>query len=164
MQGTLKELQEQKGEKMKMLLDYVVVDAAGYAFAASRCNQWKDSGVNDVSDIINELFASGVTVGRIPRSGLFVLGNMYNPSLGIDGFLWVTGEIVDVLCGEGGEMVVLTLSGSKYRLVRPLAISVASGTPSVRTKEVSVPTPTTDEVFVDPAGFYDILVSAARQS
>ena len=147
---------------MKMLLNYIVVDRAGYDYVARRCGQWRKDSINDISDIIIDLLAAGVLVGRVPRPGLFVLGNMYNPSKGIDGALWITGGIVDVLHDEDGEMVVLTYSGSKYHLARPLAISVAGATPSVRAKEV--PVPTTDEVFVDPAGFYDLLVAAARQS
>ena len=147
---------------MKMLLNYIVVDRAGYDYVACSCTQWRKDAVNDVADVIDGLLAAGVLVGRVPRPGLFVLGNMYNPSNGIDGALWTTGEIVDVLHDEDGETVVLTHSGSKYHLIRPLAISIAGPNPSVRTEEVSIPT--TDEVFADPVGFYDIFVAAARLS
>lgn len=147
---------------MKMLLNYIVVDRAGYDYVARKCNQWMKNTINDVSDIIDDLITAGVLVGRVPRPGLFVVGNMYNPNRGIDGALWTTGSIVSVLRDEDGEMMVLTSSGSKYHLAHPLAISVANPNPSVRTEEV--PIPTTDEVFADPVGFYDIFVAAARLS
>lgn len=143
---------------MKMLLNYIVVDSAGYNYVAHRCSQWMENAIDDVSDIIDDLITAGALVGRIPRLGLHVVGNMYNPSRGIDGALWTTGSIVNVLRDEDGEMMVLTSSGSKYHLARPLAISVASATPSACAKEV--PVPTTDEVFANPLGSFDLLVTA----
>lgn len=104
---------------MKKILDnYLSVDAKGFKFIADHCDEWSEKGITSPSEVFDEIAEAG---GRLFMKGAIVgeylLGNMYNPKLGLSGEVWVTSKVVSLEEDEKGRPVAKTSSGSSYLLL-----------------------------------------------
>ena len=153
---------------MKKIIDnYKVVDKSAYKYIAKHCDKWLEKGVDDSSQVIEKIIkAGGSFIESEPCPGLFIFGNMYNPELGINGALWVTGTIAEVQSQPNGVFEVTTGSGSKYFLFN---FEPAKNPDPVVNNDDAVVLPATDatmvvdpdEVFKDPLKYYELLVETS---
>ena len=145
-----------------MILNYLMTDGDGYDVIAEKCYRWRSDGIRNVADAIDEILERGGLIGLKPRSGLHVVGNMYNPNKGFEGEIWVSAPIVSIEA-QDDLVYVITSSGSKYYLFYPFDFSLKNDSDESddlgdsRDSNDGILEPTTEEVFMDPIGYLNYL-------
>ena len=139
---------------MKMLVNYLSTDIDGFGVISDLCYRWREKGIREVADVVDELMHEGVLIGTKPRKGLHMFGNMYNPNNGNFGDVWITAKVVDIMTDVDGTTRVETSSGSEYYLLKPFAFSKAL---REQVSDPEKPEPSVDEVFKDPLRFLESL-------
>lgn len=107
---------------MKKILDnYLSVDRKGFDFIAEHCDEWAEKGVTNPTEVLSQIAEAG---GHLTMDGAIVgeylLGNMYNPKLGLSGEVWVTSKVVNLKKDDMDRPIAETSSGSLYLLLDAL--------------------------------------------